>query len=357
MAKVVKSITLSLNLISKIVGKCFGVIIILFVTFSQQSCNNEIDVFTEYKEQAVVYGLLDLSQQTQYLKIGRTFLNPNASAHQVAQIKDSLYFEDATVKLVEEQTGREIIFHPTDSIPKDSGFFQNSSNIIYASHDSIFPKYSYRLWIKDNKTGYSATGRTVIVERPVINYPVSNANPFWSVSPKLNINLRFVNGLHAKSQDAFFEFWVAEFPESDTTQTTIKKITWRFASNIVNESGAPYLPANCITVVPGVGFFDFFLGNMDNGVFNTDPAIQRRIVRTDFILISASQDLSDYVAASTPSIGIVQKQTDYSNIENGLGLFTSRNTSRVSKITIDPASIEFFNSPTYPKYRVLRMIQ
>lgn len=357
MAKVVKSIRLKLHLISRNVGNYLGVFAVIFILMLQYSCKNDIEVFTEYKEQAVVYGLLDLGMQTQYLKIGKTFLNPNISAHEIAQIKDSLYFEDATIKLIEEQTGKEIIFFPTDSILKDSGFFQNSSNVIYSSNEIINPKYSYRLWIKDNKTGYTATGKTIIVNNPVINYPVSFSNPFWSVSPKLNINLRFVNGLNAKTQDAYFEFWVAEFPESDTSQSVIKKISWRFASNIINEGGPPYSPSNRVAVVPGIGFFDFFLGNMDNGVFNTNPNYQRKIVKTDFVLISASQDLADFVEASTPSIGIVQKQTDYSNVSNALGLFSSRNTIRISDITLDPASIEFFNSPQYPQYAILRLIQ
>lgn len=348
---------LSLNIISRYIERWLIVCLVLIPLVIQQSCKNDIEVFTEYKEQAIVYGLLDLSQETQYLKIQRTFLNPNSTAHEIAQLKDSLYFEDASVKLIEEQTGKEIEFQRIDSIPKDSGFFQNSTNYLYASNVLLDAKYTYRLLIKNNKTGYTATGRTQIVRAPIVNFPVSINNPFFSVSPKLNVNLRFVNGLNAKSQDAYFEFTVAEFPESDTTQTTFKKIQWHFVTNLVNEGGAPYMPGNRATSVPGIGFYDFFLGNMDNGVFNKDKYVQRRIVRTDFVLISASQDLADFVAASTPSIGIVQKQIDFSNVQNGLGIFSSRYTYRVNKVAIDPAIIGYFNSLDYKKYNVLRFIE
>lgn len=330
------------------------VFFVIWALIGLQSCANDIEIFTDYQENAVIYGLLDLQSNTQYIKVGKAFLNPNTSAKDVAQISDSLYYEDIIVKLIEEQTGREILLNKIDSIPKDTGYFQNQSNILYATNENLVPANSYRLFVQNPASGYTASARTNIVGTPNVNFPVSNGNKFWSTTPELSIQLRFVNGANAKSQDAFFEFWVEEFPDFDTTQKVVKKLSWRFVTNLRNDQTTP---KNRASVTPGVGLYEFFLGNVLNGVLNPDSAYQRRIIRTDFVLYSASQDLIDYVDASVPSIGIVQKQVEFSNIENGIGLFTSRNTFRISNITLDPATILFFSDNRYPKYNRVRLVE
>jgi len=324
------------------------------VLFGLQSCANDIEIFTDYQENAVIYGLLDLQSNTQFIKVGKAFLNPNVSAKVVAQVPDSLYFSEIIVKLIEEQTGREIILNKTDSIPKDTGYFQNQSNVLYATNEKLNLSNTYRLYVNNPSTGYTATARTIMVGTPNVNFPVSNNNRFWSTTPELSIQLRFVNGLNAKSQDATFEFWVEEFPDFDTTQKVVKKLTWRFVRNLRNDQTAP---GNRASVTPGVGLYEFFLGNVLNGALNPDPAYQRRIIRTDFVLYSASQDLIDYVDASVPTIGIVQKQVEFSNIDNGIGLFTSRNSFRISNIEIDLATILYFSDNRYPQYHRVRMVQ
>lgn len=316
------------------------------------SCANDIDIFTDYKEQAVVYGLLDLGQPVQYLKVGRTFLNPNATAAQVAQISDSLYFKNVIVKLIDESNNKEIIFNKVDSIPKDSGFFQNKENILFASAEQLNPTSSYRLFIQNTETGYTATGKTLIVGMPMVTFPVSLNNRFWSVAPDMSIQLRFSNGNNAKQQDAYFEFWVEDFDPSNPSSKELKFLRWRFVRNLKNETTTPGARVN---VSQGSGFYEFFLSNIENGVFNPDSNYIRRIVKTDFVLYSASQDLVDYVDAATPGIGIVQKQTEFSNIDNGMGLFSSRSTLRIPNIIIDSASIDFFNSNRFPQYNVVRM--
>jgi hypothetical protein len=317
------------------------------------SCANDIDIFTEYKEQAVIYGLIDLSEPVQYIKVGRTFLNPNATAAQIAQISDSLYFKDVVVKLIEENNGREIILSRVDSIPKDSGYFQNKENILYATAESINPSASYRLFVQNPITGYAASAKTLIVGVPFVSFPVSLNNRYWSVAPELSIQLRFNSGINAKQQDAYFEFWVEEFDVLTPSIKELKHLRWRFVRNLKNETTSP---GSKVNVSPGAGFYDFFLANLENGIFKSDSNYVRRIVKTDFVLYSASQDLVDYVEASTPGIGIVQKQTEYSNIENGIGLFSSRSTLRIPNVIIDSVSIAFFNSNRYPQYNKVRMV-
>lgn len=311
------------------------------------SCSNEIDIFTDYKEQAAVYSFLDLGSDVQFIRVGRTFLNPGIPASAVAKEADSIYFRNLIVKLIHEQSGNEFTFQTTDTIPKDTGYFAHVPNLLYANQMQLMQGGTYRLIIQNPETGYTASGRTSIVEAPIVSFPVSPSNPNLSISPFLDIQLRFFNGRNARSHNAVFDFWVEEFPKSDTTQKTVSKLSWRFANNIRNEQ---LEPNNRVRTTPGINFYEFFKNSLP-----IDTSRFRRIIRTDFILYSASQDLTDFIDASTPSIGIVQKQTDFSNIENGIGIFTSRHTFKVKNIALDPATIAFFNA--LPDYKDLQIIR
>ena len=318
-----------------------------------QSCRNDIDIFTDKEEQFVIYGLLDISQPVQYIKIGRTFLNPNISAKEIAQIRDSLYFEELIVKLINNQTGEEIFLNKIDSIPKDSGFFQNQVNILYATSEILDNQSVYTLSVTNPKTDLTAIGQTKIVNSPHVSFPISVGHRVMTFDPVYPpIELRCVIGSNAFNHDAHFEFWLEEFSIVDSTQKKVIHLDWKFTSNIKTQKGNP----NISSVTPGLGFYEFFLENYYNGVFNNDTSMRRRIARTDFVLYSASQDLSDFVEASSVGISIIQKQTVYSNIQNGIGLFSSRHTTRISNVKLDELSLHYFNNRYYPKYKVLKIV-
>ena len=54
------------------------------------SCSEKIDLIGDFKETAVVYGLLDHSDSMHYVKITRAFIGPG-NALELAQIEDSSY--------------------------------------------------------------------------------------------------------------------------------------------------------------------------------------------------------------------------------------------------------------------------
>ena len=62
------------------------------------SCNEKLNLIGEFKETAIVYGVLDQADSLHYVKITRAFIGPG-NAVQIAQIADSSYFDqvDATI--------------------------------------------------------------------------------------------------------------------------------------------------------------------------------------------------------------------------------------------------------------------
>jgi hypothetical protein len=49
--------------------------------------------------------------------------------------------------------------------------------------------------------------------------------------------------------------------------------------------------------------------------------------------------LVDYISVNEPSIGIVQKQADYTNVNNGFGLFASRVQQQILNVPLDKNSL------------------
>jgi hypothetical protein len=75
--------------------------------------------------------------------------------------------------------------------------------------------------------------------------------------------------------------------------------------------------------------------------------VKRRAYKVDFILYGASEELASYILINAPSFGVVQKSTQYTNIRNGLGIFSSRNQSSINGVPVSPQMwVEMANSPT-----------
>jgi len=95
------------------------------------SCNEKIDLIGDYKETAVVYGLLDQSDSLHYIKITRAFIGPG-NAVNIAKIPDSSYFQNVDARIKEFVGGdlkRTWILKDTVVSGKNSnGAFYDKSN-------------------------------------------------------------------------------------------------------------------------------------------------------------------------------------------------------------------------------------
>ena len=77
-----------------VMKKIISLFLIILTVFS--SCETEFNVNADWKEVTVIYGLLDQSQDKQYIRINKAFLDPNQNAFDVAKDFDSIYFERDT---------------------------------------------------------------------------------------------------------------------------------------------------------------------------------------------------------------------------------------------------------------------
>jgi hypothetical protein len=75
-----------------------------------------------------------------------------------------------------------------------------------------------------------------------------------------------------------------------------------------------------------------------------DPGLYHRLKYAGIRVYGGNQLLSDYISVNEPSIGIVQKQAEFSNIQGGIGLFASRCIQKIDKVKFDSGSILFLRN-------------
>ncbi len=308
---------------------------VLLILFSM-SCSTKLDINAPYKTTAVVYGLLDINQPRQYIRIMKTFQNGNGNAYDYAKITDSLYFKNITVKLINVVNGSEIILKKDNSIPMKPGTFASDSNFIYYT-DVPLDKYSaYNLLITDNDTK-----ETFQNESPVsLVDSISWKNPSRSLLLPFEVKSKTLNGqdqyypvswksaAYAYACDLMARIHYTDYmlnAQGQIIDSVQQVLDWSIEPYIPtpNRSGGDVLSKNIMQN----DFFNFLLANIP-----VKSNVKRRAYSLDFRVSSSSEELSTYVLLNAPSFGVVQKNVTYTNIRNGLGIFSSRNMNEINGI-------------------------
>ena len=146
------------------------------------SCSTRVDLYADYKDIPIIYGLIDYQKDTNYIRVNRAFCGSNdnpINANEVALIADSCnYPGKLDARIIELKrgfgneylpTGTEFILDTMTIHDKDSGAFYFPDQKVYftttATNGERFKRntgsniYRYRLMIyKDNDTISSETG-------------------------------------------------------------------------------------------------------------------------------------------------------------------------------------------------------
>jgi hypothetical protein len=286
-------------------------------TISTPSCDNELNVNADYKETIVVFGLLDPNASKQYIKITKAFITENQNVVEVAQIKDSNYFANIKAELFEESSGRVIPLTAENIEGKEPGVFINEPNILYTTTELLNLNSAYQIRVENLETGNKVDSRCELVGPASIFGPISFFDQDFTISNASSavISVNFRPSKSASLYDVILDFEYEEFSQFDTNSRDTHLISWKVLNGRSKSSSG--------SIINNIGtqiFFDLLTTQIQP---RTDW--ERRPVRFRATYIGGGEELGDYISVSRPSIGIVQKQTEYTNIRNGLGLFSSRN--------------------------------
>ncbi len=298
----------------------FFILIVLALT--SLGCKNDLDINAPYKDIPVVYGFLDQNDTIQYIRIQKMYQNDaHTSTSAGAQITDSLYFDTLKVVLINIAKTPFDTFHcyRVDNIPKDNGFFSPARNTLYATkipfNNNNNEVYSLRIF--NPKSGKTYTSQATIIKDATIefrnvairNTPVNHAFAF-----------RFISSRNAYLHDLVIRYQYKEMSKADTSQFEIKNVDFHIAYN------KTYVQSSSVSESISSRDYMAFLKTK----ISPDDSKVRRTYGIIYQVYGGSKDFSELLDLSKPSLGIVQKNPEYSNISEGLGIFTSRNFKQLN---------------------------
>ena len=295
----------------------FFLFIILF-----SSCETDFDVNAQWEDVTIVYGLIDPNIEDQLIKINKAFLG-QGDALQMASIADSSNYNPSDLH-VKIHRIRQQAFNQYDTLSsvtlndtildKDDGLFSTDNNIIYTFRkpSSFYNTNSlYALEIINLISGHKVTSQTEII----------NTFSFESLNPS------FEWGLYNGDLPDSLKFRTKNIEWQPSTNGVIYQLD--IVINYIENNDTINLPwsqplveytsGNMSLKIKGDQFFQFLTTNLTN---NTP----KQFLNLDLVMTVGSDDLKTYINVNKPFSGIVQERPVFSNINNGVGLFSSRFT-------------------------------
>lgn len=313
--------------------RTFYLLLSLFtIGLSISSCNDKVDLIGDFKETAIVYGLLDQSDSVHYIKITRAFIGPGNS-YEIAQVADSNYFQSVDAKVEEYVNGT---LQRTWTL-KDTTINEKSENgIFYAPEQKLYVFYTsslnplldgsnveYRLTADINDGLFTVTGQTGIVSgistsTDQFNYAFSfkkSTGEYKNPTVSVNVGNSYVVNT---SLDVDFEEFIG-------ASSSIKRMSWQLGEVEVTPGGTQNFTANGVT----------FYQKMASSCAGSDPAVDKRnLIGITVRVTGGSEDLYNYMLVNQPSSSIAQSKPTFTNLKasndfNVIGVFASRYTYEV----------------------------
>lgn len=321
--------------------------IILFlgvIVFS--SCETDFDVNSEWEELTVIYGLLDLGIDTQSVKISKAFLG-EMDAFDMAQYSDSINYEIDDLDIVKVykwgDNGIEdsVNLNPVPTV-RNTGDF-NDSIIVYefVSQNFLNKNYKYEIVCRNKQSKkITSSEKTRLVSG-------------FSFEMPNNYQFGFIGNFNESSPDAV-EFSSSsvqwdKFSLSNNSSALQLDLIFKYNENQIEKDLIFTQPLVDVSEgnirIDGDDFFIFLSNNLEYDVTKT-----RYFTGIDLVVTVASEDLQTYINVNRPITGIAQQRPQFTNINNGIGLFSSRLTIDRSEndgsgFKLATSSEEYLKSP------------
>ncbi len=296
-----------------------GVVALFAMVLMLTACDNDFDLVTDKVEIPVVYAILNAADTAQYFRIERAFIDENISATDIAQLPDSLYYEDAVVTLSRTSTGEAWIMDEVDGnlegYPRQSGAFATAPNTLYKLRTediSLEPEEEYKLTINIGDEFPLIEATTTLIKPPFLSTPQDgSAGGGLNIDPARRFRINWNDNATNAIYDAFVTFYYNETIGGETTQNSI---VWQLLRN--DEKNEIDTRAD--------GFYSLLANSLV-----ADNNISRREQGASFTLVSGSIEISDYIRIGQANLGITSSgeiPVYEGSLSYGLGIFASRYT-------------------------------
>jgi hypothetical protein len=296
------------------------------------ACDNTLVVTDQWKDIPVVWGLISKSDTALYIRVEKAFLDPTTSALDIARIPDSLYYDNAVVQLKRISSGTVYTLQRVDGdlegYPRDSGTFAESPNYLYkikANEISLAIGEKYQFILTRNDHTDKVTAETIILPKPVLRVP----NPGSLCNFKSNSLFTF--DWNPIADAGIFDLHVMfHYNERSPETNNIfqpKSFDWVVVRNLTED----------IYKVDGGEFYNSVAANIEEDINAT-----RHFDSLDIVVWCAGKELGEFIKIAQANSGITATQDipSYTNLSEGIGVFTSRNVANYTGFGLTNASLD-----------------
>lgn len=325
--------------------------IFVLISYLLLSCKPDFDLTGSYKDVTIVYGLLNINADTNYLKIYKGYLSED-NALIDAKNKDSLYYYKKIDVYMDEYNGsnfiRRIELDTTTSIPKDSGLFAYPNQLLYYTTATLNADYTYELIIFHKESGYTVKGSTKLV--PYFSFINPSPSGYLSdsctkeidiatLSTQTNGAIRFSPPNNSLMYDIYLYFYYDEAnintPNIITNTNVVKYKMGRLSRSSLNDVNSLILRYYCHNIYKNIAAL-IPVSNQKVRYFN----------HLKFEICAAGTTYTNYINLSNTGGSLVQDRLRYTNLasdsenNNALGIFSSISNTILICPRINNASVD-----------------
>lgn len=318
-------------------------ILILMILQGVTSCSNDLVVLAPYKDIPVVYCILNPKDSTHYLRLEKSFLGED-NAYEMARETDSIYYPGASVLLErwadgerKEQLALERVLNPV----RNSGIFTNDPNYLYQLKAVIKTSSEYRLNISIPSTGaaISAYTHTVTDFKVVKPEGFKRSLPFSSYDNYQAVE--WISAPYTRVYHLMLRFHYLEVKSSDTVYLTADWNIGQFVSE--DGSGGELMDTDILQR----NFYKWLGNKLQVPGANIHRLADKKAI--DFIFTVGGEELYTYMEIYKEDSGILKEKPVFTNITNGIGIFSSRFEKSVLGKALSDHSIDSLAYGIYTK--------
>jgi hypothetical protein len=303
--------------------------IVTLITIIISSCSTDFDMYADYEDITVVYGIVDIGDDTTWIKITKAYTGPG-NALLIANNPDSSnYPYKLDVKLLGKKNGNDlepiicdtITIHNkeiTEIIIKENGDtvilnpFYSPNQLMYYANGNLDVDAEYTLSIiKKEETLTAVSG---IVE----NFHIVKPNSRFSFSKVTDGVIEWGAAKNGIRNEVSLRFDYREFA-AGYPDTLHKSVEWFVGTrNAKSDDGTESMAIS----YSGTRFFDILENELE-----PIPNVERWADSVDITIACGSQELTTYLNINAAgSSTLLEEVPVFSNIDGGTGLFASRHT-------------------------------
>ncbi len=292
-------------------------VLVLFIV----SCSNEVDINDEYKEISIAYALMNHAEDQHYVKLTKAFQTDGNVYLAAGEIANSQYDPADVDVWIEEYNayGNFLKSISLDTIlvtNKDSGAFYYPNQLIYATAKGIVLNQNneYKLKAEVKSSGNLIEAKTDLVKDFNITKPPSLVK-YLDYSGNYTHSVEWRSAENGKLYQLTIRYFYTDVPVSGPTSAHY--VDWTFSQTRSDgTTGGEKMTYEFL----GSTFYDILASEIppaENGLVRWSDSLY-------YMFYVADENYTIYMDVNAPSNSIVQERPAYSNISNGLGLFSSR---------------------------------